>query len=297
MLVHKKHCKKLALAKELEMMGKDSSGVPVSLDSQHPFAGAAQPGDTTEALVILIQRILSKMWETNHSACSLFPVELVQLAETMQRVRTEIWGHRKIAPPEDTAFFPVVGTNSFFKSRLKIVPDRDGLNLWSTLHMLHSRMYDYHVVLCVNSFKDMTSTVPKKAEWSHINVEDNRIFTTRSDKLIEAFSSQHILPFQELLKIFLGDSLNHRCSFCNATLTVVALAGEVMGACRQGKPLALLKPFAQPIFTCGRDGCTDQLVEKEKTWDLWSLAVMTIYDKLRATRCDGCFKLVPQVHR
>ena len=70
-----------------------------------------------------------------------------------------------------------------------------------------------------------------------------------------------------------------------------------MGATRQGKPLALLKPFAQPIFTCGRDGCTDQLVEKKKTWDLWSLAVMTIYDKLRATRCDGCFKLVPKVHR
>ena len=134
------------------------------------------------------------------------------------------------------------------------------------MHVLHSRMYDYHVVLCVNSFKDMTSTVPKKAEWSHINVEDNRIFTTRSDKLMEAFSSRHILPFQELLKIFLGDSLDHRCSFCNATLTVVALAGEVMGACRQGKPLALLKPFAPSLFVCGRVACTEQLVDKKKTF-------------------------------
>ena len=297
MLIHKKHCKRLSLAKELEKTGKDSSGVPVSLYSHHPFAGAAQSGDPTEALVILVQRILCKMWETNHPACSLFPLELVELAETMQRVKMEIWSHRKIAPPADTAFFPRVGTNSFFMSKLKIVPDRDGLDLWSTLHMLNGRMLDHHVILCVNSFKDATNTIPKKEEWSHINVEDAGFFSVGSEKLIDAFSSQQFLPFQELLKIFLGGSLDHRCSFCNATLTVVALDGEVVGASRRGKPLALLRPFAPPIFTCGRDGCTQQHVEKMKAWDLWSLAVMTTNDKLRGTRCDGCFKLAPRVHR
>ena len=82
----------------------------------------------------------------------------------------------------------MVGTNSFFMNRLKIVPDRDGLDLWSTLHMLHCRMSDYHMVFCVNSLKDLTNIVPKKGEWSHINVEDVGIFSTRSDKLIDAFS-------------------------------------------------------------------------------------------------------------
>ena len=121
--------------------------------------------------------------------------------------------------------------------------------------------------------------------------------STGSEKLIEAFNSQQFLPFKEHLKTFLGGSLDHHCSFCNATLTVVALACKVLGASRWGKPLALLKPFAWPIFVCGRVACTEQMVDKEKTWDLWSLAVMTTYDKLRGTRCDGCFKLVPQVHR
>ena len=65
----------------------------------------------------------------------------------------------------------MVGTNSFFMNRLKIVYDRDGLDHWSTLHMLHCRRYDCHVVLCVNSLKDLTNIVPKKGEWSHINVE------------------------------------------------------------------------------------------------------------------------------
>ena len=298
-LVHKKHCKMLAVAVELEKKAKDSPGIPVSLYSHHPFGGAAQSGDTTEALVILVQKILCKMWATNHPACPLFPVELMELAEKMQGVRMDIWSHRKIAPPEDTAFFPEVGANQFFFSKLKIVPDRDGLDLWSTLHMLYGRILDYHVILCANSFKDVANAIPKKEEWSHINMEDIGIFSTGSEKLIDALSSQHqqFLPFKELLKIFLGNSLDHRCSFCDATLTVVALMGEVIGASSRGRPLALLKPFAPPGFTCGQDNCTLQLHEKGKAWDLWSIAVMTTYDKLRSTRCDGCFKLVPQVHR
>ena len=95
--------------------------------------------------------------------------------------------------------------------------------------------------------------------------------STGSEKLIEAFNSQPFLPLKELLKTFLGGSLDHHCSFCNATLTVVALACKVLGASRWGKPLALLKPFAWPIFVCGRVACTEQMVDKEKTWDLWSL--------------------------
>ena len=66
-LVHKGHCKLLAKAKE-------SSKVPVTIFSHHPFPSAVPPENTLEALVELIQRVLSKMRDktTQCAQCFLF---------------------------------------------------------------------------------------------------------------------------------------------------------------------------------------------------------------------------------
>ena len=53
-LIHKKHCKNLALAKN-EETGDSKTVSAVGIYSYHPFPETGLPGDTTETLVALVQ--------------------------------------------------------------------------------------------------------------------------------------------------------------------------------------------------------------------------------------------------
>ena len=67
-LVHKKHCRKLMLAKEAEQLEKGDLSSSVGLFSHHPFPLSGKLKDTSEILVDLVQRILLRMEQTGHPA-------------------------------------------------------------------------------------------------------------------------------------------------------------------------------------------------------------------------------------
>ena len=101
-------------------------------------------------------------------------------------------------------------------------------------------------------------------------------------------------PFLDLLKVFCGGTLLHKCSFCSANLTVAAVEGEVKG-CYYGVSTVLLEPHLTLLFACSATSCNDQMASQMSNWSKWALAVIATHNKLM--RCDFCFKLAEEVHR
>ena len=101
-LVHKKHCKKLVLAKKAAVeqdLGDVSTTFPVGLFSHHPFPLAGLLGNTMEMLIILNQRVLYKMAETGHPAWDL--PEVRQFEQSLRENRQIIWAQRKLSPEKE----------------------------------------------------------------------------------------------------------------------------------------------------------------------------------------------------
>ena len=86
------------------------------------------------------------------------------------------------------------------------------------------------------------------------------------------------------------------CSFCDATMTVEAVKGEVRG-CEKGVPVVSLLPHMTPMYCCGAPGCHEEMTTKGDAWLMWRNALSLTRNKLFGNRCNFCFKLAEKVHR
>ena len=93
-----------------------------------------------------------------------------------------------------------------------------------------------------------------------------------------------------------GGTLVQKCSFCDASMTVTAVYGEVEGRYKSSPAVALL-PHMAPMFCCSHDNCEAQMADKRVAYFKWKLGVLATFDKLWSSRCDYCFKLSEKVHR
>jgi len=93
-LVHKHHCKKLAAVK----MGE--GGGLVGIFSPPPFADAELLDDPHDALVMLMQYVLQKIFYSNQPAFNKVQVQLFQLRELLKWTMETIWARKKICPVE-----------------------------------------------------------------------------------------------------------------------------------------------------------------------------------------------------
>ena len=211
-LVHKKHCRKLMLAKEeAEQLEKRGDVSSVGLFSHHPFPLSGQLKDTTEMLVDLVQRILLKMEQTGHPAWDLDEVK--QLEVSMDKCRKTIWAERKLFPKikQVALGFPFS------------VPDKsllfDPNKLWSTLHLVLGRLQSQNILVALTTMKDPLSSVPEEL-WQLVEREVGSSFPARLQNLLQAFTGDQVPTFLDLLKVFCGGTLLHKCSFCSANLSL-----------------------------------------------------------------------------
>jgi len=154
------------------------------------------------------------------------------------------------------------------------------------------RLGSHNILVALNTIKDPLSSVPEEL-WQLMEREVGS-FPARLQDLLRAFSSDQVPPFLDLLKVFCGGTLLHKCSFCSANLTVAALEGEVKGS-YYGVSTVLLEPHLPLLFACSATSCRNQMFSQMSNWSKWAVAVKTTYYKLM--RCDYCFKRAEQVHR
>ena len=81
--------------------------------------------------------------------------------------------------------------------------------------------------------------------WEDFIEDDVGLFPLRLKEILDAFVSNQMISFKELLQVFCGGSLVQHCSFCDATMTVEAVYGEVKGL-ERGVPVVVLLPSRFP---------------------------------------------------
>ena len=149
------------------------------------------------------------------------------------------------------------------------------------------------VTVDISGLKDPRQAVPVDA-WKDFIEDDVGLFPARLKELLKAFYSNQLIPFKELLKIFCGGSLVHPCSFCATSLTVEAVERELRGG---SVPTVSLQPHMTEMYCCGAPACKEEMVSKLNAWEKWRAAVALTTHKLKANRCNFCFKQSDVVHR
>ena len=213
-----------------------------------------------------------------------------------------VWAQRKLNPKKEIRPDQMVQCDYFFseKSRLKFHCVEDpsdplGLNdLWSSLHLVWGRLVDFMALVAVNSLKEPQRSVPKKM-WRGVSTEVG-LFSIRLQEVILALLGTQDPSFRDLLKVFCGGSLSHKCSFCHVNVTVAAIAREVEGN-GGNVPSVLLHPYFPVLFSCKATKCFKQLESQDLIWIKWHVAVKATFNKLRMKECNFCFKLTEDVHR
>ena len=185
-------------------------------------------------------------------------------------------------------------TSRFAYHCLQDPTDPLGFNdLWSTLHLVWGRLVDYMALVAVNSLKEPQGSVPKKM-WRGVSKEAG-LFPTPQE-LILAFLGAQVPCFRDLLEVFCGGSLNQKCSFCQANMTVAAIEREVNGTLGS-VPSVLLHPYFPVLFCCKATKCFKQLDSQYMIWVKFHVAVKATFNKLKSKECNFCFKLSEDVHR
>ena len=236
----------LAEAKKSE----DEDGEPVGIFSHHPFPKEGLPEDTTETLVVQVQRILSKMKLVDHPAWEEMPEEMLELEEGMKQMRETIWAGRKQRPEHRTTNpTPYPDLRAKLKEASVPVEDEFRKDLWTTLHLVWGRLEE-HVMSNLSQLKDPRRSLPVKV-WEGLE-EEVGLFPARLQELLDALGSSTELPsFKELLSVFCGGSLEQSCTFCGTTMIVKAVEREVEG-CLEGAPTVFLRPFLPVFFSVVR---------------------------------------------
>ena len=297
-LVHKQHCKKIAtIIASYQEIG-DDFGVSEVITSHHPFPASELPSDPVEALMMLAQKILSKMQFRNNAAYTRVSGQLAQLQEEMAEWMWLSWAYKKIFPekihcknnPGDLNRILALNHETSRTVNKELVSQ----DLWSTLHLVLGRLYGCEAVNLVNSLKDPRAAVPPEL-WVGFQQEVGP-FPSRVAELIKALSGDQFPSFQELLKIFCGGNLRQACSVCSVRIDVAAVAGEVEG-CYEGIHTVSIYPFLPPLFFCGAKTCIVEDERKEDAFAQLQLGLGATRTRLRSTRCDYCFLLAEKVHR
>ena len=283
----------LAEAKKSE----DEDGEPVGIFSHHPFPKEGLPEDTTETLVVQVQRILSKMKLVDHPAWEKMPEEMLELEEGMKQNRETIWAGRKLRPEHSATNPTTFSANLRGKLQKVYVPVEDEFrkDLWPTLHLVWGRLEEHVVMRNLSQLKDPHRSLPVKV-WEGLE-EEVGLFPARLQELLDALGSSTELPsFKELLSVVCGGSLEQSCTFCGTTMIVEAVEREVEG-CLFGAPTVCLRPFLPVFFSCGALSCEEGILEKMNAWVDWGNAVSKTRNKLHLNQCDHCFRLADNVHR
>ena len=288
---HKSHCKKLMAAKEAWREGDWH----VSLISHHPFPVTGMPGDTTEALVISVIKVIGKMRETGHPACSTNAALLDQIWAMAGGSVGQIYANRKVYPPACTPFTEIQSTDLHSQiSMVSFDETEDQLGLWHTLNLIMVCLIQNKFIQHISSMKEPQVSVPEEL-WQGVDKEVG-IFPDVVQQMNEVFSTnRQIPPFKRLLEIVCGGSLNNACTFCNKQIVIRAIAGQVGSEC--GVPTVWVTPYSPRIFECIGESCLEQSSSKILLMQKWRVGVNAAVTQLVTKRCNFCFKFSEKVHR
>ena len=111
-------------------------------------------------------------------------------------------------------------------------------------------------------------------------------------------SATEVPPFEDLLKLYCGGSVEQICSFCaNRVKIEAAVVLEGTGSLYD-VAVVCVKPFLPLLFCCTAMSCAEALAGKLDKWGDFAGGVNLTYVKLTpSNQCDHCFKVSDDVHR
>ena len=293
-LVHKHHCKKMAMARtEEERTKPELTPSSVTIYSHHPFPKDGVGGDIYEGLVLSVGQIIAQMRSTRHPACSTFKNDIESLEMAVIMAQRRIWYDRKVYPPNfhNFPYEELLGPFNRFTNNFRMIyvkPSKKKrfakLDLWSTL------------LLFTEQIQLMALVEGPKFKGGDRSMEQSD-FLKRMGQLAAAHSTQPLPSFAAFINILCGGSAIQKCSFCSATTAIEALAWSGKGQNQQRHSTVVHKPNTPLVFCCRRQSCSRQL--KEKSLDIiernFSFSIQA--DQVSDIKCDYCFLLSPRVHR
>merc|ERR550519_752374 len=113
-------------------------------------------------------------------------------------------------------------------------------------------------------------------------MSNSRKYLTMANQVLDALTNQ-VVPYQDLVKIVCGGSMDKRCNFCQKNTTIAGI--DRIG----GKdPSAFFGWLFMEIYCCGTPNCRTTTVPMMQDYVRVQAAVLTTVLERMTTRCDFC---------
>ena len=300
----------------MEVMNKKGDMIVVP----SPFSwSAANANCRIERSVLVMQKVLCKMFITKHKITLKYPKEMDLLRKALAMIQEKcmqaalyfpreawsqlltIWGTTDLeivkgSEIEVIPIFEKIGRDK------KLASFRDPFDLWSILQMLAGYIYNRLDIqtrivqkIPLESYPEMLQPIIK-----NFNVDQqNSIW----DQVLDALGD-HLVPYSHLVEIFCMGETRRRCGSCKRDTTI-----EMVKHVNEG-PLdlrpCLLRPFISgygalvtnhgSLISCHRKACFKKIskLHAHIHFLLWK----EYTEKQQASfKCDQCFFLCEKVHR
>ena len=271
--------------------------IPVAQATPYPFPLAGLPGDRQERTLVMAMKILVKIMITNHPVYIAHEETLCELLGNLLVLRTYIWYRRK--------GWPVGHKARNFCGESEVVEIGQGIEnlgwketcggdqfrLWS----LFCTVFLFSSTSClVNDQLRLRSPLASVRSKHHhlLHKVGEAGYLEMVDKVLDLISD-HLVPYDEVMKAMCGGTLQRACGFCGKLCTVKeVLTTQVCFKV----PQVVVWPTAVGLVSCNRRRCANKLGEKLKDDNQWRF-VMRSNDNVHM--CDNCFQGVPiqAIHR
>ena len=249
---------------EKYMMQRMMSLAP-HLSSHHPFPLSGLPGDRTERIIIILQKLLLKMAYTQHKVTRKCSEEVEELLWIMMVNRSAIWFDRKTKPMPTTNQWVVAAINPGQEEVDKIKHKTGRLHQEYILSDDHFRLYDLFMIVHTileyttgplgkqHDFKDPLAMVPDSMRLL-VEQSQNSTYLEVVDKVLEALEPQ-VVPYIDIVKIICGGSLEKLCSVCRRPVTVAEVSQIKK---RVGRVATWFNTLNMGLVRCERMSCLHQ---------------------------------------
>ena len=239
--------------------------LPPCLSSHQPFPLAGLPGDRTERIVIVLQKLLLKIVLTKHEVTEKCSKELDDLQQIMFENRTAIWFNRKTKPKPEFNEVVIASINpgddevDMIKKKTgrlyhEYTLSDDHFRLWDLFMIVHTILdYTTGPLACQRDFKDALAMVPDSLR-PLVEQAQASTYLEVVDKVLDALEPQ-VVPYIDIVKIICGGSLEKQCSVCSKQVTVAEVSQIKK---RIGRVAAWFNTINMGVVRCERMSCLDQ---------------------------------------
>ena len=259
----------------------------------HPFPVTGDPGDLREKALIVLWHLVNKFQLIHSNVVRIYEDDFMEVETKIVDERFGIWFNKKIYP-QPLAEFSCNNLEEMLDSielKMETSDMDDPFKLWKIIKLVAHIEHEVDKSNMSQFFKDPQTNLPDDLkELVSDGMNNITQFLTVANDVLEALAIK-VVPYQEVLKIICGGTLEKNCSFCSREVLISTEYLSHLYLSHQAN--VFFSPLLLGKYICGGQDCSDQSIPMVNNDLRFHKVLLTMRRVRSANMCDFCFKRTP----